>query len=66
MELCGVDWGMFINCKKYCLSLFHLNRNEISEGEFLLLHYNMNRGESTLLNLKSILFKYNTLLNNLY
>ena len=23
MELCGVECVMFINCEKYCLSLFH-------------------------------------------
>ena len=71
MELCGVECGMFINCEKYCLSLFHSclvfkqEWNKWSRVSSSSLQYEQ-RGESTFLNLKSILFRYRTLFNNLY
>ena len=71
MELCGVECGMFIYCEKYCLSLFHSCLvfkqvwNKWSEVSSSSLQYEQ-RGESTFLNLKNILFRYRTLFNNLY
>ena len=71
MKLCGVEFRMFMNCEKYCLSLFHSylgfkqewNKwRRFSSSSFQYEH----RRESTSLNLKNILSKYNTLFNNLY
>ena len=71
MELYGVECGMFINCEKYCLGLSHSclvfkqEWNKWSGVSSSSLQYEQ-RGESTFLNLKSILFRYRTLFNNLY
>ena len=69
MELCGVKCGMFINCEKYCLSLVHSlvfkqEWNKWSRVSSSSLQFEQ-RGESTFLNLLSIIFRYRTLFNNL-
>ena len=65
MKLYGVECEMFINCEKYCQILFHSclvfkqGWNKWS-GVSSSLQYEQ-RGESTFLKLKSILFRYKTL-----
>ena len=70
-EFCGVECGIFENFGRYCFSLFHNDLllgqewNKQNGDSSSSLQYKQ-RGKSTFLNLKSILFKYKTLFNNLY
>ena len=63
VELCGVECGLFTSCERFCLSKFHnclvfkLEWIKWSTVFSSSIQYEQ-RGESTFLNLKVILFRY--------